>query len=190
VLPHVRRKADRSRARGAGFSLLEIVLAIGIVAVVVTMAGVVMHTLGKGHTTLTQATHAHDREMNGWRMLRGLAARAELRVTGEDRFQGSENGMDLPTWCPSAGGWMERCLTSVFLGSAAGHERMRVVVGNGTAFDVPLVDSGAGPEFRFIRVSPDRLDWAPRWSSTSTLPSAVAIVSGRDTIVLRIGERG
>jgi prepilin-type N-terminal cleavage/methylation domain-containing protein len=176
--------------RGAGFSLLEIVVAIGIVAVVATMAGLVIHALGVGHATLTRATQAHDREMNGWRTLRALAGGAELRVSGEDQFQGSESAISIPTWCMSPGGWVERCLASVAIASDAGEGRVRVLPGKGAAFDVPLVTRGATPVFRFIRTSHDRLDWAPRWSSTSTLPSAVAIVAGRDTIVLRIGERG
>ena len=165
-------------------------MAIGIVAIVASTAGLVVHTMSVGQAALARASRGHDHEMNAWRLLRGLAARAELRATGEDRFDGTESTVEMPTWCTSAGGWLERCRLGLVLGADSAGSRVRMTAGEHMDAVIHLEAGDVPAAFRFLQVSDGELDWVSRWSSTSTLPRAVAVLVGRDTLVLRIGERG
>lgn len=180
----------RPACRQSGFSLLEIVLAVGIVAVVATTAGVMVHALGVAEHSITQATSVHEQERLAWRLLESVAGRAELRVASPDTFAGSARMVRVPTWCPSAGGWLERCVAELRTDTLDGAFGIRVTAGSGVDLIAGLVTNRAPPVFRFIKLAGDDLEWTTSWSSASTLPHAIGIVTERDTLVLRIGERG
>lgn len=175
----------------AGFTLIEIVVAMGLVVIVAATAGIVTHTMDIGQAAVRRAAADHDREMTSWRLLESLAARAELRTGDVEAFEGSPDHIRLPTWCPSAGGWLERCVATLESDALAGETfGIHVRAGSGVHLVASLGLSQARPVFRFLSGTDGGLEIAKTWSSRSTLPLAIAIVTGRDTLVLRIGERG
>jgi prepilin-type N-terminal cleavage/methylation domain-containing protein len=189
------RRADRSRRRD-GFTLVELMVALVISAMVLIGARLMIETLsGATHRTIAAARSA-DHVANGDQFLRTLFGRLEIGTADDQPFGGSPRSVHFTTWCDSPGGWLERCQAVISLEvygdtnclvahlvprdphGDIGPRTIRVATGFGTGALRYLNDPRAGGQ------------WFTQWGDGIVAPLAIGVVLDGDTSIVRIGERG
>jgi prepilin-type N-terminal cleavage/methylation domain-containing protein len=181
------RIADVHAGRG-GFTLMEVVVALAISALLLVGARAVLEQLGGHATAVVRAAADADRDANAEAWIRELLGRAETTPEPERRFDGTADGARFHTWCESGGGWLERCAATV--GFIAAGDTAVLAVRMGDADPVPLRRGFRAGRLIYLRDASSGGAWVRNWSSALAAPLAVGVVIDGDTIIVPIGERG
>jgi prepilin-type N-terminal cleavage/methylation domain-containing protein len=179
------RPADRR----SGFTLLEVLIALGIGALVLMASRTLLTQVADGADATTRAARADDLTANTDQEIRALFGQVEVGPAPDQQFSGDEHGVTFSSWCPAPAGWPERCSAMVTL-AKYGRDSVDLVacVSTGDTLRVPIgVEPGA---FIYLSDPHQEVRWLRSWGSGGTAPWAVGVVVGRDTSILRIGERG
>lgn len=178
----------RDRLGRAGFTLVEVMVALVVSAVVVLGARMLLEQLGESaHRTTAAATRA-DRAANGERLLRDLAGRLEIGTTDAMRFSGEPQTASFSSWCDVPSGWQERCTVTLVATNEAGRASLAARFEGGGA--ITLLVRDAPIELRYLDDPRAGGRWFTDWGAGITAPLAVAVISGADTLIVRIGDRG
>lgn len=176
------------RAARGGFTLVELMVALVVSAIVVLGARMLLEQLGESaHRTVAAATRA-DRAANGERLLRDLAGRLEIGTSDAMRFSGEPAAASFSSWCDVASGWQERC--AVTLVARAEGNRFALVASFASGDSVMLLVRDAPIELRYLDDPRAGGRWFTSWGAGITAPLALAVIAGADTMIVRIGERG
>lgn len=187
----------RLRRAKRGFTLLEVIVAIAVGSLVVLGARVMLGMVAYGGTATREAAVAADRAANADAELRRLLRDLDVGTEQAMRFSGAPDEARFSTWCPVAGGWVERC--SVVLRIEAGAPGAVLVAtlasGDGSRGDRVELRSGFDrAELLYLSDASLGGRWFRIWGEGITAPLAIGLVvdsAGRaDTTILRIGERG
>ena len=172
----------------AGFTLLEVVIALALSGLVLLGARVMLGQVADGAERITATAAGVDREANAERALRDLVSRIEVTPDAGRKLAGDARGVSFSTWCDVPAGWQERCTATlgivrageanVLALAAPGLEVQRVRRGFEHGSLLYLADPGQGGA------------WVREWRSAVTAPLAIGVVIDADTLILRIGERG
>lgn len=178
--------ADRSRR--AGFTLVELMVALVVSAVVVLGARTLLEQLGQSATRIVAASARAAADANGERLLRDLAGRLEVGTSEATRFSGEPTVASFGSWCDTPSGWEERCAVSLVVRSEAGGARLVASVAAGDS--LVLLRRAAPIELRYLDDPRAGGRWFTSWGAGITAPLALAVISGADTMIVRIGDRG
>lgn len=172
--------------RRSGFTLVEMLAAIAILGLAIAGAVALLDQLTDGAARITREAARSAREGNGARLLTRLLMDTRSSADTSKRFRGDENTLELWTLCDVAGGWAQECRVTLGIDRRADSS---VVVAGLPATALLAVRRQAGSaRFRYYNPSaPDDTLWVREWSSNVTLPVAIGLVAGRDTIVLPVG---
>lgn len=181
------RTPERPAGR-AGFTVIEVVVAISITALLLVGARAVFEQLGGHAEAVVRAASAGDRDANGQALVRALLGRAETSPDLERRFDATAEGARFATWCESAGGWLERCTATLGFVTVADTSVLAVRQGDGEP--VALRRGFRRGAMIYLRSADEGGQWVRNWSSAVSAPLAVGVVIDGDTIIVRIGERG
>lgn len=201
----------------AGFTLVEVVVALAISGLVLLAARQMLEALAAGADRLSAAARAADREANADRLLRALVGRLEVGTQEAGEFAGAERAASFTSWCDAPGGWQERCAVTLAIDSAAvGRPVLAVSIARpggppGAAEVLVLRDGFADGAFRYLSDAGAGGTWFRAWGRGVTTPLAIGVILVReprpgadsvradtrraepiraDTLILRIGERG
>jgi prepilin-type N-terminal cleavage/methylation domain-containing protein len=175
----------------AGFTLVELLVALVVGGVAILGARAVLAALGDQAERVSEAAASSDRTANGERTLRALVGNLEIGTTPDVSFGGDERQVQFTTSCPTASGWQERCAVRLVALSPDSLTGKAIVAGIlPTGEILPLLTGVTGPRFRYLRDAGNGGTWFRTWGNGITAPIAVGIVTERDTLILRIGERG
>jgi prepilin-type N-terminal cleavage/methylation domain-containing protein len=175
-----------------GFTLIEVVVAITLSALVVLLAHRVFSGVVDGVARLASARVALDHEANARRLLQEAFGSLDVGSDGAGGFLGRPDGVEFTTWQRTVHGWFER---------------RRVQLGvTGDAFVarrdgglVTLADSVDRVEFDYLLDPGANAVWVREWASPVSAPVAVRVriarsgdreTGGVDTLVILIGPRG
>jgi len=173
--------------RDRGFSLIEVMVALTMGALVVLLAGRLFAAVGDAGQELRAARTALDREANARRWL--AATFLSLDVGPEaGPFQGNRDQVAFVSWQLTSGGWF------------AGH-RVRLAVDRGRLIaavaprdSVTLADSVRGLGVDYLLEHGAEAHWVREWVSAVSAPVAVRLriarAGGVDTLLFLIKERG
>jgi len=178
-----------------GFTLIEILVALTIGAVVVLLAHELFGAVVDRGRTLTVARTALDRSANARRWLDATFLSLDVGTEGASGFEGRPDHAGFTAWLLTPDGWFER--RQVALGAEQG--RVRAIVESGTA--IALVDSVTEVQFDYLLEPGADSRWVREWVSPVSAPVAVRLrVSwpGKgegagvvtDTMLFLIKERG
>ena len=178
--------------RRSGFTLIEVMVALVVGAIVLLGAHRVL-------AILTDQTHAFahhamesDREANGERMLRDLVGQLEVGSPGTVPFTGSADTVRFSSWCETGDGWPERCQVTLFFTASADQESLQAEIGAGPPID--LLGGFSNGAFRYLESAAAGGQWFQRWGTGITAPLGIGVVVERanavDTMLLRVGPRG
>jgi len=196
--PLQRQPPSRGFSRGqarAGFTLLEVLVALALGSLVVLLAHRIFTGVTDGSARLAEARAALDREANARRLLVAIVGSIDIGRPGTGDFGGKPHGATFSTWYQSPAGWLEPRRVTLTLGGDAvflhglAEEPIRLADSVATLDLDYLLDYGAGEA------------WVRTWSSTVSAPVAVRLrvrYTGHgtrdtghvDTLLLIVGTRG
>lgn len=179
----------RARSR-AGFTLIELVVALLVVGIVVSLTHQVFAVVVEGARTLEASRTALDRGANARRWMQ--AAWLSLEVGGEaGAFEGHRGSAEFTTWTMTPGGWFESARIRLELTDSQWVARSR---GRALLLAEPI----DAVEFDYLLTPGEASQWVHEWVSPASAPLAVRIRVRRaacrgqctDTLLFLIGPRG
>lgn len=176
--------------RRAGFTLVEVMVAIVVIGVVLVGARAMLGQIADDADRITAAARDADRDANAEALLRTIAGRLEL-PPGEGRqirFEGDPRGARFHSWCEVPDGWLERCDVSLGFIELEGAPALAMELSTGET--VPLRRGFGAGEILYLRDAANGGAWVKAWGGSITAPLALGIVVDGDTSIIRIGERG
>jgi prepilin-type N-terminal cleavage/methylation domain-containing protein len=176
------------RAGDAGFTLLEVIVALSLSALVLLGARLMLGRMADGADALAISSADTDRVANDAALLRGLMGRVELRPDSSGGVQGDGRGVRVSSWCDVPAGWQERCTAMLGL-LTVDHQQRLVLELPGQEFHVIRrgIDRG---HFIYLASPASGGEWTDRWTSGVAVPLAIGVVLDGDTLFLRVGESG
>lgn len=182
--------SDPQFRRQAGFTLVEVMVAIVVTTIVLAGARALLGQIADGGDRIAAAARNADREGNADLLLRTLAGR--LQVSGvpgaEVRFAGEPRVARFRTWCEVPDGWLESCEASLGIIPADSGSALALTLSTGEL--IPLRRGFESGEILYLRDAASGGAWVREWGSSITAPLALGIVIDGDTSIIRIGERG
>jgi prepilin-type N-terminal cleavage/methylation domain-containing protein len=181
------RTASRPRRR-AGFTLIEVMVALTVAGLVVLMAQRIFGATADGVAAVRESRARLDREANAHRWLASAFLSLEVGLEGSAPFEGSPRGMTFTSRLAAEHGWAERSKVSLGIEDA----RFIALTGNGSR----LVLSSGAAEVAFDYLLEPGADarWVGTWSSPASAPLAVRVRVSRagtvDTALFLIRGRG
>lgn len=169
------------------FTLLELVLSLALTGLLALVARTLLDALG--HVAVradVQATRTAS-ATNAAEALRVVLAQVRLPDSARQAFSGSADLAEFRSWCDSPSGRPERCTVRLDLGTsqpAALRIRMRLRAGR---TDILLTDLGAPTVLLYQERGHTQAVWTRSWTRGSTLPSALGVLVGVDTLVFPVG---
>lgn len=174
-------------SRRSGLALFELVVALGISGIVLLAAHGLSATIGEAGARARLVASNHNAARNAERTLREMVGQIEVGPDSDGRFTGTPAATEFQTWCMSPGGWEEPCRVRLELEPRQGTAELAAMYGGRRL----VLRRGALPARLVYLESPDGGGtWAPAWGASIRPPLAVLVVLGRDSLLLRIGERG
>lgn len=182
--------ARTPRAARAGFTLVEVMVALVVMGVVLVGARTMLGQIADDADRITAAGADADREANAEGLLRAVAGRLEVSpLPGQEvRFEGEPQGMRFHSWCEVPDGWLERCEASLGFIQLEGENVLALRLSTGEM--VPLRRGFRTGELVYLRDAAAGGDWVSKWGASITAPLAFAVVVDGDTTLVAIGERG
>lgn len=173
--------------RRRGFTLVEIVVALLVSAVVVLGARMLLEQLGDSTSRTVRNAARGDRDANGEQLLRDLVRRLEVGTPDAARFAGEPDSASFSSWCDVPAGWQERCTVVIRAESAATGMTLSV---SADGMGAQQIRTDNGVELRYLDDAAAGGRWFRSWGAGITAPLAIGLLKGSDTTILRIGERG
>ena len=172
----------------AGFTLVEILVAMVIASMAMLAARSLVEELGDGAARIVRHARDSDEEANAEHLLRELAHRLEVGTDDSSRFAGRERIARFTSWCEVARGWLERCRVTLAVDT---HGRQPVLAASLSTGEVLVLRRDfALAELRYLADAGGGGRWFRTWEEGVTAPLAIGVIVGLDTLILRIGERG
>jgi len=150
-----------------GFTLIEVLVALTIGALVVLVAHQLFAAVAERGRTLIAARTALDRAANARRWLTSTFLSLDVGTDGAGGFDGRPDHVVFSTWLLMPDGWFER--RQVTLNAEHGH--LRAAVNPGAP--IALVDSVTGVEFDYLIEPGAESRWVREWVSPVSAPLAV-----------------
>jgi len=163
-----------------------------LAAAILLAADRVFEQLGMSRDTMAHSVAGYDRDVNARQALRAWIAQADVSpppagVTA-NTFGGTERAATFVSWCDVSGAWLTQCTVSLRVLQDSGHT---VVVATSSAGDsVRIRPSYRDAGLRYLLDARHGGHWLDSWGQGPTVPLAIGLVSGPDTMVWRIGDRG
>lgn len=181
-------RRGRANIARPGFTLVEVMVALTVSAIVLLGARMLLEQLGDNASRTVAAAGRADGEANGERLLRDLAGRLEVGTDGVAQFSGEATGTRFSSWCDVPSGWQERCAVTVAVRNE--QERASLVATLAGGDSIVVLSRTQPIELRYLDDPRAGGRWFTSWGAGITAPLAFAVISGRDTMIVRIGERG
>ena len=172
--------------RTDGFTLIEVMVAITIAAVVVVAAHKVFTGVADGAQAVATARQDLDRSANARRWMKATF------LSLEPPFEGRRDRINFTSWQLSSGGWLEQSATTLQ------QDGLRLTGTSGTQ-TIRLADGVSGVTFDYLLEPGADTKWVAEWISPVSAPLAVRVrIAGCgkqdaacvDTLFFLIKERG
>ncbi len=193
----------RSRAEPAlqgrdqwGFTLIEVLVALTIAAVVVLLAHQVFAAVAADGRALIVARATLDRQSNAGRWLAATFLSLDVGTDSAGGFDGRADRVDFAAWERTADGWFERRRITLRM------EDNRLVATVSPGDPLALIDSVGAVAFDYLLEPGLDARWVREWVSPVSAPVAIRLRVARgsgkreegrvvtDTLLLLIKERG
>src|SRR5690348_2187624 len=180
------------RGDGTGFTLIEVLVALTLAAVVLLLAHAVFSGVVDGSRRLVVAQENLDRETNARRWLAAAFLSLEVGQDSAGPFDGESSQLSFSTWLETEHGWLER--RRVVLRARTGRLTATLTPGD----PIVLADSVTDLGLDYLLEPGAETRWVREWISPVSAPLAVRLRIARggppptavDTILLLVKARG
>lgn len=173
--------------RRRGFTIVEIMVALLLSAIVVLGARMLLEQLGDSTSRTVRGAARADRDANGEQLLRDLVRRLEVGTPATAPFAGEPDSASFSSWCDMPAGWQERCTVVIRAEPTASGMTLSVSAGG---MGTQHIRTDKHVELRYLDDAAAGGRWFRSWGAGITAPLAIGLLTGSDTTILRIGERG
>lgn len=160
--------------------MLELVIALAVGGIVVLLTHAVTVTLADAAERVVRSRVEMDSTANALRSLRQWLLMVE---GGSSRFTGLPAEVSFTTWCVVPAGWLERC-SLVIAPDTSGGLIARPSLGE----EIVVLRGVPRRPFLYLTDPAHGGTWFERWGQGVTVPAALGIVTGQDTVILRLGS--
>jgi prepilin-type N-terminal cleavage/methylation domain-containing protein len=174
------------RARRHGFTLIEVVVALGISTLVILAGRMLLENLGDAADRIERAARDADEDANGERLLRALVGQVDVGFQGAT-FAGDEQSAQFTSWCQSPRGWREHCRITLSVDEANGTPALMTTLPENDR--VVLYRAAHILRLRYLVDPSAGGTWFIRWGEGLLAPRAIGIIADSDTLIIRIGDR-
>jgi len=150
-------------------------------------AGLLLDQLDDGTARIIARRADTDREANGARLLRRLIFEGHPSADNTRKFVGDHRSASFHSLCDVPAGWSEPCEATLTIDDRG--DSSAIVADLSIGGSLVLRRDATRRAWRYLDASPTDTVWASHWSSGTTLPAALAIVSASDTIVFPVQVR-
>jgi len=178
---------ERRSGRPA-FTVLELIVALTLGALVIVAARALLETIGEHALRVTATAGQLDADANGERLLRTLAGRLEIGADSADTFGGDASSLSFSSWCQVPRGWLEPC--RVRLALVPDHTGVAIVARLSTGENLTIRRGAISDGFRYLASPAAGGSWYGQWGRGLSAPLAFGIIIDGDTMIVRVGERG
>ncbi len=174
--------------RRGGFTLVEVVAALALAGLAVTLAARLYGGALDGAARVQGAEESLNRWANGRRLLAQLVGSIEVGVDSTTAFRGGTNSASFTTWLPDARGWPAR--RAVMLAADSNVLVVRGVDGGAIALEGAVTSL----DLDYLLSLGASAPWMRTFKSEVGAPLAIRLRIGHptrtDTLVLVVGRRG
>jgi prepilin-type N-terminal cleavage/methylation domain-containing protein len=175
------------RANRGGFTLIEVLVALVVGAIVLAGARALLDGLADHAAATVRASRAADGGANAELTVRSVVGNLALAPDTLPSFAGSAREATFASWCPSARGGLEPCDAHLVVRDRAGMQDVVLTLSSG--WEVVLLRDARDTRLRYLAEASSGGLWQSQWSAGMTTPVAIGVVADGDTLLLRIGER-
>jgi hypothetical protein len=165
--------------------LIEVAAAIAISGFVIAAGAALLDQIGDQGARIGSAAIDAARTGNGRRLLRQLLTDAQPTLDTASRFRGDTAAIAFRARCANPRGWTEPCQVRLALDQRADSSDLIISIGIGRPI-VVRAQPGVGA-FRFLDLTSSDSIWSSSWTTSATLPDAIAVVAVADTLILPVG---
>jgi prepilin-type N-terminal cleavage/methylation domain-containing protein len=169
-----------------GFTLLEVLVALAISAVIAFAARGYAEALARSSRELAALSGEHHHRMLAERMLRRAILSAGHAQPGHARFDGLPARAIMTTTCPTPAGWLEPCRVELQVRSLRGDDVLVALHDGGAPLELMR---GRSISFLFLDSARASSSWKTRWEAGIAMPQAMAILADEDTTIYRLSVR-
>lgn len=167
------------KASRRGFTVLELVVALLLSALVVHGARELLLALRVSEERLSSRTAEHELYAVGLLGLRDQMANIGPPSEGAFLVDGGERELSVRTWCDSATGLRERCTVRLVLSAVVATQLSVATDHDSLVLPLPFPLTA----FRYLD-GRDGGTWRQAWGRSNQVPSAIVLVSSLDTLSL------
>jgi prepilin-type N-terminal cleavage/methylation domain-containing protein len=182
------RSRNARRETRAGFTLIEVIVAMTISAMILIGARAMLGEVGDDVLRIRRDAETLDRDANAERTFRGMVDRIELGSGEGNEFAGDPARASFSTWCDVPAGWMERCRVSIDVERI--DNKVAIVALPSIGGPVVLREGLRIGALRYLVSAEGGGSWLTVWGAGITAPLAIGVIAGADTLIVPIGERG
>jgi len=183
----MRRSRQLQRSRRRGFTLIEVVVALAISALVILSGRTLLENLGDAADRVDRAARDGDADANGERLLRGLVGQIDVGGRGAT-FSGDEQSAEFTSWCQSPRGWRERCRITLTIDAGNGSPTLTTTLPGNDG--VVLYRARHTLQLRYLVDPSAGGTWFIKWGDGLLAPRAIGVIADSDTLIIRVGEQG
>jgi prepilin-type N-terminal cleavage/methylation domain-containing protein len=176
------------RVRRAGFTLIEVLVALLLSGAVLLGARAVLEGLADQSVRIERKASEVDDVANAEMILRSAVSQLEIARDEPESFVGGEREARFATWCAVPAGWQERCHAA--LGITPDGAALSLTLRTQQSSGVMVRRPGRFVTLRYLVSAANGGEWVRRWGRGVTAPLAIGVITARDTLILRIGQRG
>lgn len=177
---------SRSRSPRQGFTLLELLLVIVLVGLVLGLSQLLFTQIQQTHASILAEAKQGDAHATASRTLRALLRNADATSDSAGRFTGDERGAHFTTRCPTTGGWLQPCRVVLHVQSRG--DSSAIVVRMPSGESLALYAARGYGQLRYLDRASRDTAWLVSWGTSIVLPSALALIVGRDTVTFPTGD--
>ena len=181
-------RTTRRPRRQAGFTLIEVMVALIVAGLVVLMAQRIFGATADGVAAVRASRARLDREANAHRWLASAFLSLEVGLEGSASFEGTPHGMTFTSRLATEHGWAERSKVSLAIKNA------QFIARTESGSPVVLSSDAAEVAFDYLLEPGADAQWVGTWSSPVSAPLAVRVRVSRagtvDTALFLIRGRG
>ena len=175
------------RPRNA-FTLIEVMMSLLVSGIVLLAARAMLEAVADHARHIARTAGEAASAANGERTVRVLVENLDAGASVASAFEGSASEAHFTSWCDVPGGWREKCVVTIAVERDSTSQT--IVARTSTGLVIALRSGFRTGALRYLASSDGGGVWLRDWGAGITAPLAIGIVTERDTLTLRIGERG
>ncbi len=167
----------------AGFTLIEVTVALVVGGMALTAAAALFQGLGNRAEAIRTAAGRVDREANAERLLRNAWSNLRLSDDSSVGIHGDSATVAFQSWCATIEGWMRPCKGQLAVERNGDEYSIRFYVDEPQRRPLTLWTGLPSARLRYLKDAAHGGVWRNRWSDL-VIPSAIAVIAGPDTLIL------